>query len=242
MKYKFLNKRDNEVVFNGHKLEIFIPTLYFDEEIAIEMGMSISTLGIFMFKYYSGESSKGELFQFNLAETVEFTYSEQRVEELEMNNMTDKYKIFTLYNEDIFLKSVKLAKNFKNTESFVNLHNKGKIPSTVQYKDIINLYMENMFSNNANLKVPSSLLEMTIGELARSKHDINIPFRKVIGKNPNVSQLDYIQVSIKNLAMINSTFTAITSEDINQAIQSAIAKSRTNGAELETPIEKTIKY
>lgn len=244
MTYKFLEKRGNEVFFTGYKLEIFLPTLYFDEEIAIENGMSISTLGIFVFKYYDKESSKGEYFQFNLAETIEFTFSDQRTEELAINKdiPLDKYKIFTLYKEDIFIKSVKLAKNFKNTESFVNLHNKAKIPSTVKYEDIIKLYMENMFSNNANLKVPSAILEMNIGELARDKNDINIPFRKVIGANKNVSQLDYIQVSIKSLAMINSTFTAITSEDINQAIQSAITKSRTNGLELETPIEKTIKY
>jgi hypothetical protein len=99
-----------------------------------------------------------------------------------------------------------------------------------------------MFSNNCNLNVPASIIETTIGELAReSRNNLDTPFRKAIASK-NISEYSYYQVSIESLAMLNSTFTAITSEDMNQAIITSITKARTNGQELETPMEKTIKY
>lgn len=244
MRYTFLDKReDNAVYFVGGKLEIYIPKMYFEEEISVENGMKISTLGIFAMKYYEKpDDTKSVVYHFDLPETIYFTYSECRTEATEIKGVPDTYRIFTLYKEDIFITNTRAAKNAKNTEKFVKLHQGGKIPNTVEYSTIIKFYLENMFANNANLKVPASILEMMIGELARDKNNINIPFRKKIGSDPNVSELDYIQVTIKQLAMINSTFTAITSEDINQALQAGISKSRTNGLETETPMEKTIKY
>ena len=57
-----------------------------------------------------------------------------------------------------------------------------------------------------------------------------------------MSELDYKQVSIKELAMLSSTFTAVSSENINKAFVYSVSKARTGGKEAETPIEPTIKY
>jgi hypothetical protein len=82
---------------------------------------------------------------------------------------------------------------------------------------------------------------MMIGELTRYKNNLEIPFRKAIASK-DISELDYTSISIKELARINSTFTGITSEDMDASITAAVAKAKTGGVELDTPIEPVIKY
>lgn len=259
MRYTFLEKNDkDQVIFKGGKLEIYIPKDYFKEEIAESHGMRISTIGIFIMKYYSDvESSKYKTYQMYIPENIFFSYSEKidSVKEVLKTNVTtngddedeeenneDTYTVFILYENDVFIENTKIARSIKNTEEFVKLHQGARIPSIVEYSKILNLYLENTDTNGIDLEVPSAILEMQISELCRYKKDLNIPFRKAITTLKNVTELDYTQVSIKNLAMLNSTFTAITSEDINAAITAGVSKSRTDGIELDTPIEPVSKY
>jgi len=264
MTFTFLKKEEDKVVFVGNRLDIYVPKSFFDEDmLAEELGTEIKTIGCFVMKYYKDpESSKYETYQLSLPEDITFSFSEfkENVKEVlierdfnndendseeidDEDNIEDSYNVYTLYQNDLFITNLNHAKSYKNTEKLVKLHQKGKLPKSIKYSDFIKLYIENMDTNSTDLQVPSLILEMTISELARYKKNPEIPFRQVIGKNNSkVSELDYKQVSIKDLAMLTSTFTGMTSENINKAITYAVSKSRTEGKEAETPIERTIKY
>ena len=263
MTYTFLKREEDRVVFVGNRLDIYIPKSYFDDDgLAEELGTEIKTIGCFVMKYYKDpDSTKFETYQLSMPEDIKFSFSEFRdnvketllernFNEDEMNDemdeddeVEDSYKIYTLYQNDVFISNLNHAKSYKNTEKLVKLHQKGKLPKMINYSDFIKLYIENMDTNSTDLQVPALILEMTISELARSKKNPEIPFRQVIGKpGSKVSELDYKQVSIKELAMLTSTFTAMTSENINKAIVYSVSKSRDGGKEAETPIEPTIKY
>ena len=98
--------------------------------------------------------------------------------------------------------------------------------------------------NGVNLKSELVIFEYIVAELCRYKKDANLPFRKVIGADTNreISELDYMLINLKTLPAINSTFSAITFEDINQAIISSVKKTKNNEEENETPVEKVLKY
>lgn len=269
MKFSFLEKVNNTVVFKGKRMDIIIPNIFFKQDISEEQGMDVKTFACFYMKVYDNldDLSKYNKYQFFLPEMITFSYS-QSSEEKEIpeffNNKNDiednldladedsevilkednsGYKIYTLFENDLFIKNTMIVKSYKNTEKLVKLHQGAKIPNSVRYNDFVKLYLENMKTNGTDLQVPSVIIEVIISELARSKRNKEIPFRKVIGKNnSNVSQLDYRQIGIKTLAWITSTYTAMSSEDINKSLTYSVEKSRTGGSELESPIEKTIKY
>lgn len=244
--FPFLVEKDDKIYFNGGKLEIFIPKSYFKNDIAEMYGTFIESLAIFVFKFYEHEDDvKCKTFQISLPEKISFKFSESEEFEGEVKRgmEIDKYYKFILYSGDEFLNSVNIPKSYKHMEAFVNLHHTTKIPQTTEYHDILNLYLDSMSINGTSLRMPLGVLEMMISELARDSNNAEIPFRKAIGpKGSKVQPLDYKQISIKNLATINSTFTAITSEDMNRSIISSVNKYRNDGLEVETPIEKTIKY
>jgi hypothetical protein len=247
MRFPFLEKRDGSIYFKSEgKLEIYLPKDSFDDGIVIEHGMKISTLGIFIMKYYKTMDSKPETYQMTLPENIFFTYTEsfETKEVLVKGQAEMKYMVYVLYNEDKFVDNTEVPVNFKNTQKLFDLHTKNKLPDNFEYHDILNLYLENMLTNDCVLGTPSVIIEVMIAELARNKHDIQVPFRKITGKdNANkISELDYVGVSMKTLAMINSTFTSVVSENIKSSITSSVAKTRTGGNETETPLEKTIKY
>lgn len=242
--FSFLEEKNDSVIVKEGKLEIYLPKSYFDNDNAIEYGMEIDTMGIFLMKYYKDENTtKGKSYQLTLPEHIVFSFSERTeiTEPLEDNLDEESYKVFILYENDFFIKNLNVAQDNANTSGFVNLHNTAKIPNTIEYHEILNLYLENMITNGCDLKVPSTIHEMIIGELARYKNNIEIPFRRAISSNENVTEYDYKQISIKDLAMVNGTFTALSSENINQAITIAVSKTRTGGYEAETPVEKIIK-
>jgi hypothetical protein len=244
MGFSFLENKNDSVILKEGKLEIYLPKSYFDNEDAIEFGMEIKTIGIFLMRYYKDENSSSyKTYQLVLPEQIQFSFSERTTstESLNKNLDEDSYNIFILYENDFFIKNINIAKDSANTSDFVNLHNTAKIPNTIEYHEILNLYLENMITNDCDLKVPAVIHEMIIGELARYKNNIEIPFRRAISSSDKITEYDYKQISIKDLAMINGTFTALSSENINQAITMAISKTRTGGYEAETPVEKIIK-
>jgi len=248
MDFKFLNKVENSIYFkspNG-KLEIYIPKLYLDAdmELAVEYGLEIETIGMFLFKYYPDkDKTKFNTFQFELTENITFSYSEvyETKDVLIKNSEEDDYKVFVLYDGDMFIKNTEIVQTFLNTEKFVKLHFAGKLPSHIKYSNILNLYIESMQTNKCDLGCPASLLESMIGELARDPANLSNAFRKVVEKK-KLSELDYKQISIKNLALINSTFTAFTSENTKNILTYSIERKRNGGKEIESPIEKSVNY
>lgn len=245
----FLKRVKDTVYFDSYRMEIFIPKDYFDNKVAEYYGRKISTIGMFVYRVFKDEKSykegKSRNFQLTIPEAIFIEFSEKESIKMKTKKDSDEesYEVFILEKGNVFIENVQLTQFFKNTEDIIKLHHNARLPEMLEYNKILDLYIDSMNNNNASLKMPLVLIEMIISELARYKRNLDIPFRKAIGSNnSSITERDYIQMSIKNLAMRNSTFTAITSEDINQALISSINKTENNGIEKDTPIEKVIKY
>lgn len=247
MKLNFLEKVDNSVIFNGNLLEIYIPSEFFTINIAEFEGEMIKTIGIFNFIYYPNERKikQGEMHIMKLPMKIKFEFDNFRKEKTIIGNAVEEteYYIFDLINGNLFIDNLEKEQSANNSKDFIYLLHSGHLPQALKYEDIIKLYIESITLNKVKLNNMSVIFEMTIAELQRSLKNIEIPFRILIGKNGStVSSYDYQNISLKSLPSINSTFNAMTFENINQAIISSIKKTRNNEKENKSPVEEIIKY
>ena len=67
------------------------------------------------------------------------------------------------------------------------------------------------------------LVILLYSKICRDPNDINVPFR--LSKAIDESMINYKPISIKRAAKLISPFTAITSENIDEAIMSAVIMS-----------------
>jgi hypothetical protein len=248
MKYNFLKKIGDSVVFDGEYMEVYIPKDYFSKGIAEYHGDKISTLGIFNFMVYSkpkDTKSKGEVHLMKLPMTIKFefdTFHDDTVK-LTADQEAEEYRIFELSKGSVIIDTVVKEQSAENSKKFIYLLHGGKLPKALKYEDIIELYHESITLNKVSLNNPSVIFELIIAELCRYNANIEMPFRMMIGRdNAKVSEYDYNNINLKKLPSINSTFNAMTFEDINQAIISSIKKTRNNETENPSPVEKIIKY
>jgi len=190
------------------------------------------------------KDKKGEIFSLDLPVDITINFSSSFKDKLKIkSDGEEKYRIFQLYKGDIFLNSDSIEESATSTENFVKLLHGGKLANTIPYSEVIDLYHSNLDINDVNVGVPSFILEFIVAELYRNKDSLDKPFRRTIGKeNSKATEYDYATVSLKSLANLNSQFTDITFEDMNQAIISSVNKTRTGADENESPLEKTMKY
>lgn len=231
-----------QLIFNGEKLQIFIPDSYFKDGFANVVGSNINTIGIFNFKTMAhSEFNVGELHTLILPSNITFSYSNKvkGTYKLSKDLKEENYYIYELYTGDIFIEHLEIIENTNDTKTFINLLHSGKLPTNTSYRKIINLYYNSLDLNNVSLGVPSVILEIIIAELARSEKDDNKAFRFIANENNLTS---YKFLSLRTLPEVNSTFTAISFENMNQSIITSINHTNRDDKEMESPLEKTIKY
>ena len=93
--------------------------------------------------------------------------------------------------------------------------------------------------NGIHFGVSSVYLELVLSVVNRNPKKLNEKFSKVAEVN---GEFDYKFASIRQICQYNSTFTALTFEDIDSMITSSLNKSRNNIKERESPIEQIIKF
>lgn len=228
-------------------MEIYIPKTNFEKGMSSFVGEYLETLGIFNFIVYTeGKESKekGELHALKLAFKIKIGYSSFFSTKAKLSDDLDEdsYMVFTLNRGDIFVLNTAQEKSSTNTKDVVSLIHGGNLPKSTPYGDVLSSYVDAMNLNGVNLNSQMCIFEFIIAELCRYKNDLNIPFRMIIGKDPTTSEFDYTSINLKRLPSLNSTFGALTFEDINQSIISSLKKNKNGEEEKESPVEKVMKY
>jgi len=240
-------EKDDQVIFTGAYMEVYVPRFYFDNGISVLIGDKIETLGIFNFKVFSSEEkkNKAELHTFKfpsfiLTEPTSTNY--QEIQDLIEESDDKSFAVLKYYKNDIFIDNINVTKKSEYTQLFINLLHSGKLPNTIPYDEILGLEMESTNFNGVNLNVPATVMELIISEIYRDKKDLTKPFRFKAGKSGKVSMYDYKPINIKQISTFNSTFTGVTFEDIDYNLTASVNKTRYKKKEAISPIEKTIKY
>lgn len=238
--------KDEKLIFTGGYMEIYIPDSLFTSGIATVIGEKVETMGLFNFRVMNKatdkrESSPVKTFKFPSKMITKPNVIETETLELIKGSGEEKYYVLKYFNGDVVMTSTNAIATVDNVETFIKMLNDGKIPSTIPYDNLLPLMIKNLEINSVNLQVSATLMSCIISELYRSKKNIAKPFRQEIGKSRDVSVFAYTNVNNRTVCSMNSTFSALTFEDIDSMITSSINKNRYGRNQAYTPVEELIK-
>ena len=238
---KYMSNNGTELVFNGYYLEIYIPELYFETKLAENQGGTIHTFGLLNATVFDNKMKSLHTEIINLPTMIYLYPSEIETKTMSFNNNPEpkKYKVAKFYKGDNVMPSM-IQQDGSNAELFLNLMCAGKI-DFVPYDQILNVWERNLELNGTRLNVPSAILGIIISEIYRNKNNPNEKFSKVAGTNPKISQYDYRTANMREICSRNSTFAALTFEDMDSMITTSLNMKNYNKKQVESPIEKIIK-
>lgn len=244
MSVAYLTIKNEKVIFTGDYLEAYVPDNLFKKDMNEYLGDIVHMMGIFNFRLGKNREvdSSSKLYTFNFPSMIMSRPSSTEIKELELIPGTGvkKYHILKYNNGDEFLTSTEVVKDISNVEKFVNLLLSGALPPTLKYEDILRMFYKNLEVNGETCNVSGVLLSVVVSELCRYKQDQSIPFRRVIGKD-KAGQLDYKLANARSVCANNSTFSALTFEDIDTMLVYSVNKKRYNKKENESPLESIIQ-
>lgn len=231
----FLKKDGNSLLFKDDgSLIFYIPEMYFEREFAVMDGEYIHLIGLFNYAIFDkSDKLKGKLTLFNFPTT--FTCSPSSIEKIKgvkltNNSPKEDYRALKFVKDDIVIASTKIPKKVDNIELFMKMFTTGKIPNTIPYDQLHNIFMENIKLNGESYPVSAQLIGIVISEMCRSSSNITIPYRR----SNSTDLTGYTPVNIKDIPKLVSPFTAIVSENWDESIVNAI----TNKNYTVSPLEK----
>lgn len=237
----FLKSDGERYIFTGHLLELYIPEFYFPK-LANNMGDTLNVFGLLNLRIFDNKGNGGKIETLNIPSMI-YCYPseiEKRKIKLLPDSELETYYVAIFNNGDPFTQ-INVTSNASNAEYFLDLLIKGKIPNTIPYTELLKLWKKNLSVNKVSLGVTSTMLEVIITEIYRNKNKPEETFAKVIGKNPNVDPCSYERANIREICARNSTFAALTFEDMDNMIAYSLNINKYNKEQTESPIEKIIK-
>ena len=240
---QYLSDNGTDIIFNGECLEAYIPEFYFkNNKLGERLGSSIKAFGLFNVRVFIG--NKGlKLETFNLPSMIFLYPSVIETKKLKLIDEQDDEEEYVVLK---FFKGSKVTPNTisqdaTNVELFLDFICGGKLPKTIAYNQIIQIWQKNLTLNNINFGVTSTILEIIVMEIYRNKKKPEETFAKLWGVEPNVSQYSYKRANIREICAKNSVFAALTFEDMDSMITSSLNITNYKRTETESPIEKIIK-
>lgn len=231
----------DKFLFTGEELRVYIPEFYFEKGIAQELGSRLDTLGLLNVQLVT-KGKLGDLETLNLPTQINLYPSDISKETLTLikGMEPEVYRVAKFIRGDYFT-DVNVVKDSTNVEKFLKLLTGGKIPNTVPYGKVIEIWHKNLEINGIKLGVSSTVMESIIREIYRDKKVPEFTFGEVAGKNPNKSEYDYRTANIREVCSRNSTFASLTFENMDQMINSSLNITRYKKKQTISPIEKIIK-
>lgn len=238
----YVTEKNRSVYYTGKgEFLLYIPEKYFDRDFAVANGEFINTMGILLYSVKETENSDPSKHLKPLKLPTIFTTKPgkiEKVKKLKLLNLDEEdYRVlhYTNNNEDKIIVSTDLPQDIENVEDFYRMFVKtGNIPNYIPYNEIQDYFYESMRLNGGNYNTNWQLFGMLISEICRDKNDYSIPYYMSSAYKKG-DMYSYKSIAIKDVPKYISPFSAITSENWNEAIISSINMDDTN---IYTPMEK----
>lgn len=242
MLQNFIKDDGEYLVFTGNYMEAYIPEFYFERKLAEEMGTFVKCFGLFNVRMFDEKNNPLKLQTLNIPTLINLFPNEIEKKELQLLDDVEpeRYRVIKFFKGSK-ITNINVPQNASNVELFLEVLIRGKVPKTIPYSQVLEIWQKNLQLNGVKLGVTSTVLEVIIAEIYRNSKKPEERFAKVIGKDSKVSEYDYRSVNIREICARNSTFSALTFEDMDQMIISSLNMNRYNKKQTESPIEKIIK-
>jgi hypothetical protein len=230
----FLKQDKEKVLFSGDgELIYYIPEKYFESKAAIVIGEVVETIGIFTYAVFNkaGKMETMKLFDYPTKISCR-PNSIEKVKDYHLTGTSEPkaYRLLHFKKDSELICNVNIPKEFSNLKLFLNLFMRANLPDNIPYNEVQNYVMDNAVLNNFNYKVSAQTIGWLISEIYRDAKDLSKPFR-LSGSNDMTA---YKAISVDNVPKYTSAFTAITSDNADEAIAAAMTTKGTG----ESPLEK----
>lgn len=222
--------------------EFYIPMYYFDSSrnFATDLSEKISLLGIFNVGIFENGQLK-EMKVFNVPSFIEIYVYDSELREVVLSNGQPMQCKVVKYLKDAKVMSAVVFENDEYAKSFLYFITSGALPKIIPYSKSLEVWKKNQSVNGVNFGVSSLYLELVLSTMFRNPNDLSQKFAKIASKE-GVSDYDYAVASIRQICQYNSTFTALTFEDMDSMITTSLNKSRNKVKEVPSPVEQVIKF
>jgi hypothetical protein len=241
MKNTTIVKNDGgKILYNGEKMELFIPDFYFKEKLAEQVGQSYNIFGNLIALHYSkidDDRSKASKSTLLYPLTFMTTPSETSMESIDFGNGEQKYMVLTYYKDDVLFESNEIVRDSENVQNLFTLIVNGKL-DMVEYDYIPKMLTLSKFYNGVNFGVPAMYEEVMISDYYRDPNDFSKPARFIASTLSDKHSFYARGITQREKASFTSTFSGITFEDITLMLTMADNSKRNNKDEVISDVEK----
>lgn len=227
-------------IYCNEYMELYIPMQYFNDGIAINKGSSVETLGLLYIKSFPG-GNEDQLKLFNLPTIITLMIYEFKQEIIKINNKSIDAMVLE-YPKGSFIMHQYIPKGRDVANMFLNTMLAGKLPNTLNYSKIIDIWWKNLEISGVSLKVPSKLYEMIIAAIYRNPNDMKKRYGQYYARQNSPNGIDYKTGDVRNVVKNLSTFSGMVFEDIGTMITNGINTALNEEEEQVSPLEKIIYY
>lgn len=233
-----LYAKDNKLYANKY-LEIYIPQSYIEYELAFNRGTFYETFGVCNIRGF--ENGKPEKLQIlNLPITCNFMLYESEPTSLTIHDVS--IDVLALkYAKDSYIMHQSIMKNPANATSFLDKMLSGRLPHTLNYLNIIDIWWKNLELSGVSYNVPSKIYELVIANIYRDPNNAKKRYGQYLGTGKG-NAYDYDTDNVREVVKNLSTFSGMTFEAIASMISSGVNNSLDNIEEPISPLEKIIHY
>ena len=232
----------NHIYLNIPYCEFYIPMYYFDSSrrYAQDLSDKIKVLGFFNVGIFENGKLK-ELRTLNLPTNIVINVYDSEMRDVQMSNGEVLQCKVVKYMKDSKIMQSMIFQDDTNAKNMLKFITSGNLPSIVPYSKALEVWRKNQELNDVHLGVSSCYLEIILSVMFRDPNNMSQKF-SAIASNEGVGDYDYKMGSIRQICQYNSTFTALTYEDMDSMITTSLNKSREKIPERESPVEKIIKF
>ena len=241
-------KRDGDALLFDEDGELiyYIPEDYFGGNSAIIEGAYLRILGSFLYRIFDANGKPGRFKTF-MYPTMFYCkpFEIEKAKGLILEGVKEPmdYRLLHFKKGDQLVTRVHTAQEIDNVSEVLRLHLKtGRIPNTIPYDQLYNYIFETMELNGSKFDIPAQSMGLIYSKIARDPDDIDRVFR--LSKAINESMTGYVPMSIKVAAKKISPFVSITSENMDEAIVSAVILSdeeeKGKRKHTESPLERVM--
>ena len=232
----------DDIVLEAPYCEFYIPLMFFDptKNFAYDYNTYVKTLGIFNVGIFSnGKLTKMKTL--NLPTFIDVNVHDSEVREITMSNGEITPCKVIKYLKGAKVMKAALFQDDEASKAYLHFLLSGKVPTIIPYSKQLKVWKKNQDLNGVNFGVSSLYLELVLSVINRNPKDLSQKFSRAVGEN-GVGDYDYKYASVRQICQHNSTFTALTFEDMDSMITSSLNRTRNKSKEQESPIEQIIKF
>lgn len=233
-----VSENNGQVLYNGIKMELFIPDLFFKSGLAEEVGSSFYVFGNLRSLHYTNKDderskAKKAILYYPLMFYTKPNHVDQ--EKIDIGDGEQKYWVLTYYKNDILMTTNEVIQDANNVQNIMNLTMAGKL-DMVEYAKIPDMIQLCKYYNGIDFGVPAMYEEVIVADYYRSKNDPSIPARFEAAVTTDKHY--YAKgITEREKVSFTSTFAGLTFEDMTAMLTMADNAKRANREEIKSDTE-----